>query len=104
MVVYLIKGDGPFDRYALVYGEESNSYTFGALNLGDAGTPSILIDDLSPDTTYYIRVRPDNGCAPGYLSNEVSATTLSIEPMATIAPLQKIPLLLILKIGLFRRQ
>lgn len=104
LVVYLIKGDGPFDRYALVYGEESNSYTFGALNLGDAGTPSILIDDLSPDTTYYIRVRPDNGCAPGYLSNEVSATTLSIEPMATIAPLQKIPLLLILKIGLFRRQ
>jgi hypothetical protein len=88
--VYFVKGDGPFDRYALIYGLKSNQYSFGALNLGDFYTSSILINDLNPSTTYFIRVRPDNGCAPGNLSNEVSATTSSSnQPQIAVTSIPK---------------
>lgn len=71
-------GSGPFDKYALVYGLESGTYKFGAVNLGNSSTTSILVDNLLPSTNYYFKLRQDNGCATGNFSNEVNVATTSL--------------------------
>ncbi len=66
----------PVDHFALEYGTGSNNYQFAAGNIGGNGTNSYTINSLSPNTTYYFRVRAGNGCAAGSWSNELSAKTL----------------------------
>lgn len=66
----------PVDYYALEYGTESGVYTWSATNIGNRDTRRYLVKSLSPNTTYYFRVRAGNGCATGAWSNEISATTL----------------------------
>jgi hypothetical protein len=39
------------------------------------GVVSYDIGALSPDSTYYFKVRGGNGCMPGNWSNELKATT-----------------------------
>ena len=43
------------------------------VNLQDQMT--YLVTSLSPNTTYYFKIRAGNGCAPGNWSNEISTTT-----------------------------
>lgn len=67
----------PYDHYFIEYGTSSGSYQWGATDIGGKGTRTYTITDLSPNTTYYFRVRAGNDCATGEWSNELSATTKS---------------------------
>ena len=70
--------DLPFDHYALEYGTSPGGYQYGVLNLGGENSQTFVIDHLTPQTTYYFRLRSVNGCAPGSASNELSAATFSL--------------------------
>jgi hypothetical protein len=67
----------PVSEYVLEYGTESGKYQFATSGIGGKGTTSYLVESLSPNTTYYFRVRGGNGCATGEWSNELSASTQS---------------------------
>lgn len=75
--IYFTDSGDPYDHYALEYGPAESNYQWGATNIGGKGTRTYTISDLSPNTTYYFRVRAGNGCATGAWSNELSATTKS---------------------------
>jgi len=66
----------PTDHFALEYGTSPDNYQFGSLDIGGNGTTSYTVNYLNPNTTYYFRIRADNGCATGSSSNEISARTL----------------------------
>ncbi|KKR12423.1 MAG: hypothetical protein UT40_C0027G0003 [Candidatus Woesebacteria bacterium GW2011_GWA1_39_21b] len=74
----------PVDHFALEYGTEPGKYTFGLSSFGNKDTNEFSINSLSPDTTYYFRVRAGNGCATGPWSNELSAKTLGLFEKSTI--------------------
>ncbi len=75
ILLYFTGADNPVDRYALEYGTKSGSYQYGAANIGGKEIRTYLVKSLSPNTTYYFRVRAGNGCATGPWSNEMSART-----------------------------
>lgn len=77
ILLQFTESSDPVDKYVLEFGTESGKYSYGADNLGGKGTKSYLVDQLSPNTTYYFRVRAGNGCATGAWSNEISAKTKS---------------------------
>lgn len=70
-----INYQNPIDRFVLEYGLNTNSYQFGLDNIMGSSTNSLTVNHLSPDTKYYFRIRPGNGCATGTWSNELSVKT-----------------------------
>lgn len=66
---------GSVDNYALEFGTEHGKYLWGATAIGNESTREYLVKSLSPNTTYYFRVRAGNGCATGGWSGEISAKT-----------------------------
>jgi hypothetical protein len=72
-----VKGDGPFDRYALEYGTSPGNYIFAADNISGKNSESYVVRSLVPHMIYYFRIRAGNGCATGPWSNEIFAATLS---------------------------
>jgi hypothetical protein len=75
ILLYFTEADDPVDKYALEFGTSSGDYKYGSDNIGGKGLRTYLVQSLSPNTTYYFRVRGGNGCATGNWSNELSATT-----------------------------
>lgn len=73
--LYFTDAQEPYDHYAIEYGLEPGKYIFGAVNIGGKGIRTYTVESLRPNTTYYFRIRPGNGCAPGPWSNEISAKT-----------------------------
>lgn len=69
------QSNDPVSEYVLEFGTESGNYQFAMANIGGKGTKEYLVQSLSPNTTYYFRVRAGNGCATGSWSNEISART-----------------------------
>ncbi len=69
------KAGSPVSYYALEYGDTSGNYKWGVPSFGDANTTSYNAGFLTPNTTYYFKVRAGNGCAPGPWSSEASGTT-----------------------------
>lgn len=63
--------------YAVIYGLVKGDYLYGvSFNYGPYdGVISYTINELSPNTKYYFRVRAGNGCAVGKWSNTMSAET-----------------------------
>jgi len=63
--------------YTIVYGLERGVESFGAsFSQGPyGGVLTYDINFLNSDTTYYFRVRADNGCKPGKWSNSMSIQT-----------------------------
>lgn len=78
ILLYFTEADNPVDTYALEFGTKPGEYSFGATNIGGKGSRTYLVQSLTPNTTYYFRVRGGNGCAPGAWSNELSAKTMSL--------------------------
>lgn len=78
VVLYFTDGEDPVDHYALQFGVASNKYIFGQDNFGKKGVRAYSVQSLMPNTTYYFRVRPGNGCASGPWSNEISVTTKAL--------------------------
>lgn len=63
--------------YFVAYGYESGDERFGTMTgLGtSSGVLAYTINELSPNTTYRFKLRPQNGCMPGDWSNEIEVTT-----------------------------
>lgn len=72
------KAKDPIQYYALKFGTKSNEYAWGEIKLGDKNVQKYLLNNLSPNKTYYFRVKAGNGCASGEWSEEVSAKTFSM--------------------------
>ncbi len=75
ILLYFTEADDPVNKYVLKYGTKSGDYPYGSTNIGGKGTRTYLVQSLSPNTTYYFKVRGGNGCATGNWSNEISAKT-----------------------------
>ncbi len=75
ILLYFTDADGPIDSYFLEYGTASGVYQYGSQNIGGRGTRTYLVQGLTPNKTYYFRVRAGNGCATGQWSNELAAET-----------------------------
>jgi len=77
VLLYFTPSDNPVNKYVLKYGTKSGDYPYGVLDMGIniRGQMTYLVKSLSPNTTYYFRVRGGNGCATGTWSNEISAKT-----------------------------
>lgn len=87
ITLYFTDGDEPISHYSLKYGLKPGEYQFGLLNIGGKGTFTFTVSSLSPNTTYYFKIQPFNGCAPGPESNEFSATTLAKKPSSSLSSL-----------------
>lgn len=91
VLLYFTDADDPIDSYALIYGTQSGSYQYGAVNIGGKGTRTYLVQSLAPNTTYFFKVQGKNGCQPGAWSNEISTKThpvLSLRRIPTASTLQ----------------
>jgi len=77
VLLYFTEADNPLNKYVLEYGTKSGDYPYGVQDMGvnSRGPMTFLVKSLSPNTTYYFRVRGGNGCATGPWSNEISAKT-----------------------------
>ncbi|MEP7167533.1 MAG: fibronectin type III domain-containing protein [Candidatus Woesebacteria bacterium] len=75
ILLYFTDSADPVDHYVLEYGTKSGDYAWGNSDIGKKGSRTYLVQSLSPNTTYYFRVRGGNGCATGAWSNEVAAKT-----------------------------
>jgi hypothetical protein len=78
ILLYLSDKNSYTDKYILEYGTESGNYTNELVGVKTAlGLPkTYLVESLSPNTTYYFRIRSDNECAEDVWSNEITATTM----------------------------
>lgn len=63
--------------YTIIYGTERGRDDFGvSFPLGQyEGVIDFTIKALNPDTKYYFRVRADNGCRQGWMSDTMSVLT-----------------------------
>lgn len=77
ILLYFTQSDAPVNKYVLEYGTKSGEYPYGVQDMGinTRGQMTFLVKSLSPNTTYYFRIRGGNGCAAGAWSNELSAKT-----------------------------
>lgn len=77
VLLYFTEADNPVNKYVLKYGTKSGDYPYGVQDMGinSRGPMTFLVKSLSPNTTYYFKVRGGNGCAVGNWSNEISAKT-----------------------------
>ena len=69
----------PYSNFYVAYSTKPDSWQFGTqYDQGfSSGALRFTIHALSANTTYYFRVRPGNGCAPGSWGNTMKATTTS---------------------------
>lgn len=64
----------PVTYYLIAFGTTPSADQYGSPNVGGKGTTSYVISGVSGGTTYYVKVRAGNGCAPGAFSNIVAVT------------------------------
>lgn len=64
-------------NYFVAYGYQSGEERFGVLTDQGAssGVLSYTIQDLSPNTTYHFKIRPQNDCMPGNWGNSMAVKT-----------------------------
>ena len=67
--------------YVIAFGYSSGDQRFGGAIGNNVREGVILysVQSLSPNTTYYLKVRAQNGCMPGEWSNEMSFTTSRLQ-------------------------
>lgn len=75
--LYFTPINGVNSNYYISFSEKSNTYEHGTLTGQgySTGVLSYTVNYLKPNTTYYFRVRGQNGCMPGEWSNEMKITT-----------------------------
>jgi LysM repeat protein len=76
-VLYFSPVSSNVNKYYVAYGYTPGDQRFGVeINQGSStGVLSYTIDLLSPNRTYYVRLRAGNGCMPGSWGNEMKITT-----------------------------
>jgi hypothetical protein len=75
--LYFTHALGQLDSHYVQYGLEPGKYIFGSGDIGGFSDGTYLVQHLAPNTNYYFRILPANGCAPGDWSNEVEGKTSS---------------------------
>ena len=70
--LYFTDSADPIDHYVLKFGTQSGVYPWGASDIGKKGSRTYVVQSLTPNTTYYFRIRGGNGCAVGAWSNELA--------------------------------
>lgn len=67
----------PIEFYSIKYGYVKGIYNESKENIGvkPQSKMEYLVENLSPNSTYYFRIRANNGCKAGDWSNEIKATT-----------------------------
>ncbi len=71
-------------KYYISFSTNPSAEEHGAeVSLGSEGVQSFTVNYLSPNTTYYFKVRGQNGCMPGDWSNIKSATTKGLQTAIT---------------------
>lgn len=79
MALYFAPPAGEYSSFYVAFSKDPNSWQYGA-EYGqnpDSGVLHFTIGLLSPNTTYYVKIRPGNGCATGNWSNVMKVTTSS---------------------------
>ncbi len=76
-ILYFAPVRGSVNKYAIVYGLEPGEERYAVeFDQGESGgVLSYTVNHLSPNSTYYFRMRSGNGCVPGDWSNEMQITT-----------------------------
>ena len=77
ILLQFTEADNPVTKYLLEYGTKSGEYQYGVQDMGinERNQMTFLVGSLSSNTTYYFKIRGQNGCATGEWSNEISAKT-----------------------------
>lgn len=75
--LYFAPVDKPVSNYYISYGYTPGDERFGTFTDqgSSTGVLSYTVNALSADTTYYFKIRSQNGCRPGNWSNEIALTT-----------------------------
>jgi hypothetical protein len=70
----------PYNKFQIKWGVSThlNTNYIGNKEFGDDDTTTYTIEDLNPDTKYYIKIRAVNGCNKGNWSETVTARTLPV--------------------------
>lgn len=73
--LYFVEPASSFDGYTISYGLTSGADTYNTTFSGSrTGTATNhTVNDLTPKTTYYFKVRANNGCATGPYSSVLSS-------------------------------
>lgn len=79
--LYFTPAAGPLSEYMISYSTNESAEQHGAsFSINDSsGVISYTINALATNTSYYVKVRAGNGCAPGSWSSILRATTTSEE-------------------------
>jgi hypothetical protein len=73
--------------YYISYSTKPTAEEHGVtVNLGSEGVQSLTINDLSPGTTYYFKVRGQNGCMPGDWTEIKKVTTTKTQQLTVSLP------------------
>ncbi|MCA9383937.1 hypothetical protein KC909_06265, partial [Candidatus Dojkabacteria bacterium] len=76
-ILYFSPVNTPAPNYLVSYSQYDNAFQHSVFtNQGySSGALVFTIDELQPNTTYFMKVRGQNGCAPGHWGNQVKITT-----------------------------
>jgi hypothetical protein len=77
ILLYFTEAADPIEYYSMKYGYIQDIYNETKNNIGvkSKSRMTYLVENLSPNTTYYFKVRGNNGCASGDWSNDIEAKT-----------------------------
>lgn len=79
MVLYFTPPNGEYSSFFIAFSRDGEKWEYGA-EYDQNYYPGVLrftVNLLNPKTTYYVKIRPGNGCATGNWSNVLKATTTS---------------------------
>jgi Bacterial Ig-like domain (group 1)/Fibronectin type III domain len=81
--LYITPPTSTFDGFTISYGLDSNanSYSINFSQGATTGAVQYTISSLTPNTTYYYKVRANNGCASGPWSNVRSSSNKTSLPV-----------------------
>lgn len=91
ITLYFTEAESPFDQYYISYGYSDGDWRFGTSTGAYAGMRTFTISSLTPNTTYYFRMRAGNGCATGPWSNTEFKLTTKKKVILSSALFQTVP-------------
>lgn len=81
MLLYFSPPNGEYSSFYIAFSRDSKNWEYGA-EYNQNYYPGVLrftVNLLNPNTSYYVKIRPGNGCATGNWSNVMKATTTSLD-------------------------